>query len=157
MGLPPIEHPSLSWAYHVHATTPAGPREPVRSYRPLDFDLPRLTAGSAPALNFSRPAQRSLTLGPTSSRSHQCDPFHRKLQRLRYLHRRSDCYRVERTSSRGRDRAEARALVVKTKSRFLGPPCNPGRSDFPIPVLALAFPVRSFRDRWRLSARPHAP
>ena len=29
-----------------------------------------------------------------------CDPFHRRLQRLRYLHRRSDCYRVERSSSR---------------------------------------------------------
>src|ERR1019366_2442358 len=29
-----------------------------------------------------------------------CDPFHRRLQRLRCLHRRSDCYRVERSSSR---------------------------------------------------------
>jgi hypothetical protein len=28
-----------------------------------------------------------------------CNPFHRRLLRLRYLHRRSDCYRVERTSS----------------------------------------------------------
>ena len=57
----------------------------------------------------------------------------------------------------GRDRAEARALVIQTKSRFLGPPCNPGRSDFPIPVLTLAFPVRSFRVRWSLSARSHTP
>ena len=38
-------------------------------------------------------------------------------------------------------------FVIKTKSRFLGPPCNPGRSDFPIPVLVLAFPERPFRDR----------
>ena len=29
-----------------------------------------------------------------------CDPLHRRLRRLRCLHRRSDCYRVERTSSR---------------------------------------------------------
>jgi hypothetical protein len=29
-----------------------------------------------------------------------CDPFHRRLQRLRCLHRCSDCYRVERSSSR---------------------------------------------------------
>jgi hypothetical protein len=29
-----------------------------------------------------------------------CDPLHRRLQRLRCLHRRSDCYRVERSSSR---------------------------------------------------------
>jgi hypothetical protein len=30
----------------------------------------------------------------------QGDPLHRRLRRFRYLHRRSDCYRVERTSSR---------------------------------------------------------
>ena len=29
-----------------------------------------------------------------------CDPLRRRLQRLRYLHRRFGCYRVERTSSR---------------------------------------------------------
>ena len=29
-----------------------------------------------------------------------CDPFHRRLQQLRYLHCCFDCYRVERTSSR---------------------------------------------------------
>src|SRR6516225_1747470 len=29
-----------------------------------------------------------------------CDPFHRELRRLRYLCRRLDCYRVERSSSR---------------------------------------------------------
>jgi KaiC/GvpD/RAD55 family RecA-like ATPase len=34
----------------------------------------------------------------------------------------------------------------RTKSRFLGPPYNPGKSDFPIPVLTLALPVRSSRD-----------
>jgi hypothetical protein len=65
---------------------------------------------------------------------------------------------LERTSSRGRDRAEARALGHgKTQSRFLGPPCNPGRSDFPIPVLALAIPERSFQDRGSSSARSHTP
>ena len=31
-----------------------------------------------------------------------------------------------------------------TRSRFLGPPCKPGRSDFPIPVLTLAFPRGAF-------------
>ena len=29
-----------------------------------------------------------------------CDPLHRRLRRVRCLHRRSDCYRVERSSSR---------------------------------------------------------
>jgi hypothetical protein len=58
----------------------------------------------------------------------------------------------------GRDRAEARALGhEKTQSRFLGPPCNPGRSDFPIPVLALAIPERSFQYRGSSSARSHTP
>jgi len=86
------------------------------------------------------------------------DPLHRELRQLCCIRCRLDCYRVERTSSRGRDRAEARALShEKTQSRFLGPPCNPGRSDFPIPVLALAIPERSFQDRGSSSARSHTP
>src|ERR1019366_7137240 len=34
------------------------------------------------------------------AKSPLCDPLHRRLRRLCYLHRRSDCYRVERSSSR---------------------------------------------------------
>ena len=37
-------------------------------------------------------------------------------------------------------------LVIKTKSHFLGPPCNPGKSDFPIPVLALAVSPRDLSE-----------
>jgi hypothetical protein len=36
----------------------------VRSYDPIRFGLPRNRGGSAPALVFSRPAQRLLTLRP---------------------------------------------------------------------------------------------
>ena len=36
----------------------------VRSYSPIDRGLPRTYGGSAPALFFSRPAQRSLSLQP---------------------------------------------------------------------------------------------
>lgn len=36
----------------------------VRSYSPIDCGLPRTYGGSAPALFFSRPAQRSLSLRP---------------------------------------------------------------------------------------------
>src|ERR1700747_2660319 len=54
----------------------------------------------APALHVSGPAQRSLTLRPTCSPSRLSDPLHQRLRRLRFLCRRSDCYRVERTSSR---------------------------------------------------------
>ena len=74
--------------------------EPIRSYRPIDCSLPLKTGGSALALVVSRPAQRLLTLWPARSPSRHRDPLHRRLQRLRYLCRCFDCYRVERTSSR---------------------------------------------------------
>jgi hypothetical protein len=72
----------------------------VRSYDSIRFGLPRNRGGSAPALRFSRPAQRLLTLRPACSPSRQCDLLHRRLQQLRCLRRCFDCYRVERTSSR---------------------------------------------------------
>jgi hypothetical protein len=85
---------------HAVANTPAGLMEFVRSYDSISLGLPRNRGGSAPALVFSRPAQRLLTLRPACSPSRQCDLLHRRLQRLRCLRRCSDCYRVERTSSR---------------------------------------------------------
>ena len=85
---------------HAVALTPAGPMEPVRSYYSISVGLPSLHGRSAPALIVSRPAQRSLMLRPACSPSRLSDLLHRRLRRLRFLHRRSDCYRVERTSSR---------------------------------------------------------
>jgi len=85
---------------HAVANTPAGLMEFVRSYHSTSFGLPRNRGGSAPALVFSRPAQRLLTLRPACSPSRQCDLLHRRLQQLRCLRRCFDCYRVERTSSR---------------------------------------------------------
>jgi len=41
----------------------------VRSYDSTNFGLPSNRDGSAPALRFSRPAQRSLTLRPACSPS----------------------------------------------------------------------------------------
>ena len=61
----------------------------------------RLHGGVAPALIVSRPAQRSLTLRPACSPSHLSDPLHQRLRRLRFLPRRSDCFRVERTQFPG--------------------------------------------------------
>src|SRR5215469_9302229 len=55
----------------------------------------------APALIVSRPAQRSLALRPACSPSHLSDPLHQRLRRFRFLHRRSDCFRVERTQFPG--------------------------------------------------------
>jgi len=85
---------------HAVANTPAGLMEFVRSYDSSNFGLPRNRGGSAPALRFSRPAQRSLTLRPARSPSRQCDLLHRRLQQLRCLRHCFDCYRVERNSSR---------------------------------------------------------
>src|SRR6267143_1311921 len=85
---------------HAVANTPAGLMEFVRSYDSITFGLPTNRDGSAPALRFSRPAQRSLTLRPACSPGRLRDPLHQRLQRSRCLHRCSDCYRVERTSSR---------------------------------------------------------
>ena len=44
--------------------------------------------------------QPELTLRPTRSPSRLRDPLHQRLQQSRCLHCCSDCYRVERTSSR---------------------------------------------------------
>ena len=80
LGFPPPCYPS----YGAPTLTPVG-----------------LSPTECASLSWThRPAQRSLTLRPTCSPSHLCDPLHRRLRRLCYLHRRSDCYRVERTSSR---------------------------------------------------------
>ena len=79
---------------------PGRTAQPVRSYCCIGVGLPRTKGGSAPALPVSRPAQRSLALRPACSPSRLCDLLHRRLQRLRYLHRCFDCYRAERTSSR---------------------------------------------------------
>ena len=54
---------------HAVANTPAGLMEFVRSYDSISFGLPRNRGGSAPALVFSRPAQRLLTLRPARSPS----------------------------------------------------------------------------------------
>jgi hypothetical protein len=72
-------------------------REP---HFPSGCGLPRLIGGSAPTLNLSRPARRSLALWPACSPGHGDGPLSRRLRRLRYLHRRSDSYRLERPSCR---------------------------------------------------------
>jgi hypothetical protein len=63
--------PCCLWSLCVHAVaiTPAGSMELVRSSVSIASGLPRVTVRSAPAIVFSRPAQRSLTLRPARSRS----------------------------------------------------------------------------------------
>jgi hypothetical protein len=54
---------------HAVANTPAGPMGLFARPLPLTFGFPRINGGSAPALKFSRPAQRSLALQPAYSPS----------------------------------------------------------------------------------------
>jgi hypothetical protein len=56
---------------HAVAITPAGSMELIRSSVSIASGLPRVTVRSAPAIIFSRPAQRSLALRPARSRSRQ--------------------------------------------------------------------------------------
>jgi len=67
LGLPVLHRISL--CIHAVATTPAGPLGARIAHFPNDGGLPRNSGGSAPALPFSRPAQRSLTLRPAYSPS----------------------------------------------------------------------------------------
>jgi hypothetical protein len=76
-------------------------RSPLAS--PTMAAFPEILIGSASALLFSRPAQRSHSLWPASSQIAQGDPLHRRLQPLRYLHDCSDCYRLERQLPDGSD------------------------------------------------------
>ena len=76
---------------------PGGTRVRVgRSLRNRDGGLPRVNAGSAPTLNVSRPTRRSLRVTACLLAGPPCGPLHRRLRRFRYLHHRSDCYRLER-------------------------------------------------------------
>jgi len=63
-----------------------------------DGGLPRLCGGSAPTFTLSRPAQHSLALRPVDSLHRRAVHGSRRLRRFRYLHRRSDSFRPERTS-----------------------------------------------------------
>ena len=91
----PVLHRSSS-CMHAVATIPAESLGAHFARFPSDGSLPRKIDGSASALRFSRPAQRSLALRPAYSSSHLPDPLHRRLQPLRYLHDCSDYYRLER-------------------------------------------------------------
>ena len=77
-----------------------GRRIPAGLLVASDDSLPQDTDGSASTTNLSGPRRMftcvtaCLLAGPPSG------PLRRRLRRLRYLHRRSDCYRLERTSCR---------------------------------------------------------
>src|SRR5215471_7007111 len=100
---------------------------PVLLLMPFGFHLTMDTLPSGESL--LRPTTHYCRLWiwrPSFERQRDFNPFHRKLRQPRCLRRRFDCYRVERTSSRGRDRAEARALCHTGQSHVSsGPPAIP--------------------------------
>ena len=106
LGFPVLRQVSLS--RHAVAITPVGPlgriaRGPAYSslaFIPATSAFPAIVAGSAPTLVLSRPARRSLALRPAGSLHRQAAHLSRRLRRLRYLHRRSDSFRLERPSCR---------------------------------------------------------
>ena len=81
---------------HAVAITPAEPLGALIVRFPNGGGLPRNSGGSASALPFSRPAQRSLHVTAYALAKSLTDPLHQKLRPVRYLHGRSDCYRLER-------------------------------------------------------------
>src|SRR5271163_4305284 len=74
----------------------------ARDSHPLDFIkwFPLLHCWFLHFHAYPSATQRSLRLRPARSPSRLCDPLHQRLQQFRCLHYCSDCYRVERTSSR---------------------------------------------------------
>ena len=105
-ALPPVGLPVLpgcSVCSHAVVNTPVEPLVHVASRGvslifPSGCGLPRFLGGSASTFGLSRPARRSLALRPANSPSRFNDPFSRRLRRFRYLHRRSDSFRLERLS-----------------------------------------------------------
>ena len=90
--------PVARWALIARGTAYSN-RFPV----PSGCGLPHLCARSATTLVVSRPAQRSLAI--TACRlaaSPKATHLSRRLRRFRFLHRRSDSYRLERPSCRVR-------------------------------------------------------
>jgi hypothetical protein len=92
---------------------PSLPRRNDRLHPPLASPaipaFPWFLSGSASALNFSGPAQRSLLVAARVFAKSPSDPLHRRLQPSCYLHDCSDCYRLERqlpggTTPTGRSR-----------------------------------------------------
>ncbi len=96
----------ISVCRHAIVITPVGSVVHVASPAlragliPTDGGLPRPISGSAPTLNFSRTAQRSLALRPACSLDRHAAHLSRRLRRFCCLHRRSDSYRLERPTCR---------------------------------------------------------
>jgi hypothetical protein len=109
------------------ANTPAGRMEFVCSYDSIRFGLPSNRGWSAPAHCF-RGLLNVLSLRPACSPSRLSDPLHERLLQSRCLRCCSDCYRVERTSSRvGIPPLWTSAFSRRTRYRVMRPLSRTGK------------------------------
>jgi hypothetical protein len=85
---------------HAVANTPAGLMELVRSYRSTNFGLPTKPGRVGSCVSLFEACSAFTHVTACTLAESPCDPLHQRLQQFRCLHYCSDCYRVERTSSR---------------------------------------------------------
>ena len=78
----------------------AGRRIPADHPDSSGDGLPRDIDGSAPTTKISGPHRMFTFVAAYPLAGPPSGPLHRRLRRLRHLHRRSDCYRLERLSCR---------------------------------------------------------
>lgn len=122
---------------------PGGIAKPCRSRLLLldrrlvlrDGSLPRYSGGSAPASPFSGPAQRSLALGPACSLSRYTTLCRRRLRQLRYLHCRSDCFRLEQPVA-GWDLHPRETNTFSRRTEKCGLACTRSRPDLDLRAMA---------------------
>ena len=128
---PPRGFPVLRWisvCRHAASSTPAGPlvriihgtaystRFPV----PSDDGLPQDIDGSAPTTKISGPLRKFTCVAACLLAGSPSDPLHRRLRRLRYLHRRSDYYRRnDQVAGRESHPLKIQAFPRRTISDFL--------------------------------------
>jgi hypothetical protein len=91
-----LQSPLLTCRRHY----PGRLEEAVRSYSPPSSAFPKSAAGRLLHHEFRGLLSVHSRYGLHACRVAFTTLFHRRLQQLCYLHRCSDCYRAERTSSR---------------------------------------------------------
>src|ERR1700730_17592358 len=85
---------------HAVANTPAGLMELVRSYRSINFGLPTKPGRVGSCISLFEACSAFTHVTACTLAKSPSDSLHQRLQQFRCLHYCSDCYRVERTSSR---------------------------------------------------------
>jgi hypothetical protein len=96
VGIPSGLRLPLGFGMYTRRTASGLTGTALRSSLRTNIGLPRRNVRSAQHHLLSRPAQRSLSLGPARSLIPQGNLFHRRLQPLHCFHDCSNCYRPER-------------------------------------------------------------